>query len=80
MRRRFWVEAFVSVCSSLAFLVTLCWPQWIEFCFGVVPDGGNGSLEWLIVALSAVAAMMAWAIAGIEWRRTQTRRTVGDVA
>ena len=75
MRRRFWVEALVSVCSSIALIATLCWPDWIEFCFGVVPDHGDGSTEWLIVALNAVAAMMASALAGMEWWRTQARRS-----
>ena len=69
MRRRFWAEALASGCSSLLFIVTLWWPDWIEFCFGIDPDHGNGSVEWLIVAFSAVAAIMAFALAATEWRR-----------
>ena len=29
-------------------VLTLVWPEWIEEIFGVEPDGGNGSLEWII--------------------------------
>jgi hypothetical protein len=76
MRRRFWVAVVASGCSSLLFIVTLGWPEWIELWFGVDPDRGNGSVEWLIVSLSAVAAIIVFAIAAMEWRCTHTGRTV----
>jgi hypothetical protein len=64
----------------LLFIVSLRWPNWIELFLGVAPDNGNGSVEWLIVALSALAATMAFAITAIEWRRTQADRMIGDAA
>jgi hypothetical protein len=50
MRRRFWAEAAVAVANALLLLMTLLDRDWIEPTFGVHPDGGNGSLERLIVA------------------------------
>jgi len=51
-------------------LLTLVVPDWIEVVFGVEPDGGNGSLEWLLVAAMAlvtlafaVDARRSWALA-----------------
>jgi hypothetical protein len=78
VRKRFWVEAIASGCSSLLFIVTLWWPDWIELCFGADPDHGGGSVEWLIVAVSAVAMILTFAIARTEWRRNSAGRTVGD--
>lgn len=76
MRRPFWVEAVASGCSSLLFIVTLAWPDWIELYWGLDPDYGNGSVEWLIVVLSAVA-ITAVAIARMNWRRTHVAGIVG---
>ncbi len=50
MRKRFWIEAGLAVVSGFLLLLTLVNSEWIEASFRVDPDGGNGSLEWLIVA------------------------------
>jgi hypothetical protein len=46
--------------------------DFMERWFQVSPDGGNGTLEWLIVALGAVVAsalVIAWRrhVAGAFW-------------
>jgi hypothetical protein len=47
--------------------------EWIELLFGVEPDGGDGSLEWAIVAVLAVATVvLAW-LARAEWQRAAPR-------
>ncbi len=44
-------------------VVTAVVPDWIEVVFGVEPDGGNGSLEWLLVLGLALLAVVAGALA-----------------
>ena len=70
VRARLWVEAILgAMCLFLAAL-TLITRECIEELFGVDPDGGNGSLEWLIVAGLGLAAFVAGAMARSEWRRS----------
>ena len=51
-------------------LVTLVSCEWIELLFGVDPDGGDGSLEWLLVVVLAAVALVLGALARVERRRT----------
>jgi hypothetical protein len=68
MRRAFVVESAAAVaCTSLA-LLTLVEGAWIERVFHVDPDGGNGTLEWLVVAASLAAAAVCGAAARAAWR------------
>jgi hypothetical protein len=67
VRKRFWVELCLAVLSAVLFGLTLVRKDWIEFAFGIHPDQGEGSLEWLVAALGAVATVTFSAIAGIEW-------------
>lgn len=39
--------------------LTAAAPQWIELVFKVDPDAGSGALEWVLVAVFAVAAVIA---------------------
>jgi hypothetical protein len=69
LRRRFWLEVGTAAVSALALLATLLRREWIELVFHVDPDRGSGALEWLIVAVSAVAAVGCASLAPFEWRR-----------
>jgi hypothetical protein len=66
---RFWLELGLAAVSGVLFFVTLFRPNWIELVFGVEPDGGDGSLEWLIVAVLAAATVALLALARVEWRK-----------
>jgi hypothetical protein len=69
LRTRFWWEiALASVSAGLGAL-TLATRDWIEVTFGVDPDRGSGSLEWLIVAAAIAVALTLAAAARVEWRR-----------
>jgi hypothetical protein len=57
----------LAIASAALAVVTLISREWIEFVFGVDPDGGNGSLEWLIVALLLAFSIALYAIA--RWER-----------
>jgi hypothetical protein len=71
LRRRFWLETVAGSITGCLAVATLFWHDWIEAVFGVDPDKGNGSAEWLIVvALLAVSIILA-ASARLEWRRAQ---------
>jgi hypothetical protein len=47
LRRRFWLEIMLGSITGCLAVVTLFWHDWIEAVFGVDPDSGNGSAEWL---------------------------------
>lgn len=69
LRRRFWLESILGSITGVIAVVTLLWHDWIEAVFGVDPDKGNGSAEWVVVLiLLALTAMLAIA-ARLEWRR-----------
>jgi hypothetical protein len=73
VRTRFWIEAGLAVISLLLLVVTLISREWIEIVFGVDPDHGSGSLEWLIVAIAALVTAFFSVIARMEWRRGSER-------
>lgn len=66
---RFWVEAGLAALTAFAFLLTLIWRDWIEVVFEVDPDGGDGSLEWLVVLALLVTSATLAMLARAEWRR-----------
>jgi hypothetical protein len=68
-RARFWAEAFLASVSGVFLILTLLWKDWIEIVFGVDPDHHNGSVEWLIVAVSLVVTVVFFVLAQLEWRR-----------
>src|SRR5712691_7859418 len=45
--------------------------EWIEAVFNVDPDGGDGSLERLIVVALAMVTVVFAVLARLEWRRMQ---------
>lgn len=68
VRRRFWVEAALAAFAAVLAVVTAVWHDWIEAIFGVDPDSGNGTLEWLIVTLAVSVAIAFATLARAEWR------------
>jgi hypothetical protein len=71
MTRRFRLETGLACTSLLLLLATLVWREWIELVFRVDPDRGNGSLEWLILALFATATAVFSARAHAQWKQIQ---------
>jgi hypothetical protein len=72
VRPRFWIQAGLGTVTGFLFVLTLVWRDWIEAVFRVDPDGGNGSLEWIIVGVLGVATASLLLLARIEWRRAGT--------
>lgn len=74
LRGRFWLELALAAIAVVLFVLTLVWHDWIE-AFGIEPDGGNGSLEWVVVGVFAVAAVVCGGLARAEWRRSRPAQT-----
>ena len=68
-RTRFWIEAGLAALTAILFVVTLISREWIEAIFKVDPDGGDGSLEWAIVAALFATSLTLSLLARAEWRR-----------
>jgi hypothetical protein len=54
-------------------ILTAVWPDWIEGVLGFDPDHGNGTFEWLIVAVLAVATIAVTAAARRDLRVVRRR-------
>jgi hypothetical protein len=72
---RVWAEALLGAVSAALLVATLVWPDWLELVLHIDPDGGNGAVEWAIVALFAVAAIVFLVLARLDWRRAQAERS-----
>ena len=72
LRRHFWLETGLAIVTSIWFVLTLAQRDWIEFVFGVDPDQGNGTLEWLIVGALLVVSITLFTLAGYEWRKARS--------
>jgi uncharacterized membrane protein YtjA (UPF0391 family) len=70
----FLLEAGLATLASVLFVVTLVWRDWIELVFHVDPDGGNGLLEWVIVAALLATAIGFGRLAALELRRPARAR------
>jgi hypothetical protein len=62
------VEAGLGAALGVLAVVTLVWHDWLE-AFGWDPDHGDGSAEWVAVAVLAVAAVVAGLAARRQWHR-----------
>jgi hypothetical protein len=69
LRRRFWLESMLGSVTGVTAVVTLLWHDWIETVFGVNPDKGNGSAEWVVVLSLLILTAMLGIAARLEWRR-----------
>lgn len=68
-RHRFWLESVLGSGTGSLALVTLVWRDWIEVVFGIDPDRGNGTAEWLTVLILVIITVSLAAGACMEWRR-----------
>jgi len=75
LRRRFLVETAAGSITGCLAVVTLFWHDWIEVVFGVDPDRGNGSAEWLVVVALFIVTVILAVGARLEWRRAQLAET-----
>ena len=66
-RTRFRIERALSILFGAAALLTIAWPDWIEGVFSVDPDEHSGGVEWLLVAVLGLGAVLL----GIAARREQ---------
>ncbi len=71
MRRPLWAALLGGGLSAALTVVSLISRDWIEFLFGLDPDGGDGGLEWGIVVVTAVTAIMCFWWARVEWQRAR---------
>lgn len=65
----FWVETVLAAVTAVLFVVTLLWHDWIE-AFGVEPDAGDGTAEWLVLGVLLASTLALVMAAGREWRRS----------
>jgi len=71
LRYRFWLESAFATVSGVLAAVTTFWYDWIEAVFGVDPDKGNGSVEWLVILILLAITVALVAGAHLEWCRAQ---------
>ncbi len=68
-RARLYVELGLAALSGVALVLTLLWDEWIEAVFGVEPDGGDGSAEWMVFLVLALVLLVSATLARVELRR-----------
>ncbi len=64
---RMWVDTAAAVGSLALGLITVVWREWIEAIFGVDPDHGSGSAEWIAVAVLAAVFVVSAVLARRDW-------------
>jgi hypothetical protein len=71
------IEVALAAFLGAATILTAVWPDWIEGLFGFDPDGGNGTVEWLIVAVFAVATLVVAVLARRDLRVVRRSASAG---
>jgi hypothetical protein len=71
------IEIVLAAVLGVATILTVVWPEWIEGLFGFDPDGGNGTAEWGIVVVLAVATIVVAALARRDLRIVRRRTPIG---
>jgi hypothetical protein len=69
LKTRARIESGLAVLTAALFVLTLISREWIEALTGWDPDHGNGSLEWVIVAVLLVACASLTFRARSDWRK-----------
>jgi hypothetical protein len=57
--------------SVVTLVLAIVWRDWIETVLGINPDGGSGSLEWLVVGSIVASGIVWWALARREGHRSE---------
>jgi hypothetical protein len=66
------IEAVLAAILAALAILTAIVPDWIEATFSIDPDGGDGTVEWLIVAVFALVALAVAARARRDFRILRT--------
>ena len=61
-----WLAAGMGLISGALFLLTLVQAEWLE-ALGIDPDGGDGSVERLIVGGLALLTVVLFSLASFQW-------------
>jgi hypothetical protein len=69
MPRRVLAESTLAILATALAVVTAINAEWIEWLTGLDPDGGSGALEWGIVVVLSLGAVVAGALARRDLRR-----------
>lgn len=69
MPRRILTETILAIVAGVLAIVTAINAEWIEWLTGLDPDGGSGTLEWALVGVLALAAVVAGVLARRDLRR-----------
>jgi len=69
MPRRIFAESTLAMVAAALAVVTAINAEWIEWLTGLDPDGGSGALEWGIVVVVSLVAVVAGALARRDLRR-----------
>lgn len=78
LRFQFWIKTTMATLTGILSIFTMIEPKWIETIFEVSPDGGDGSLEWLIVLLLLFVTIVFFFMAYQEWRLTRSAAQSGS--
>ena len=70
------IEIVLAAILGMATILTAAWPDWIEGLFRFDPDGGNGTTEWWIVVVLAVATVAVTALARHDLRVIRSRTSI----
>jgi hypothetical protein len=67
-----YVEASLTAVTTVALVMTLLVPSWIEVVFGADPDAGDGSAERWLTAVLLVATLAFAGLTRRSWVRLRT--------
>ncbi len=76
-QRRFVIRMTVA---TFACLLAVSSPAWVEALTGLNPDGGDGSLEWLIAIAAAAVALLVLTGSSSLRRRRRSRHLAVQAA
>jgi hypothetical protein len=71
MPRRIVAESALAFMAAVLAIVTAINAEWIEWLTGMDPDGGSGALEWGVVVILALGAVISGVLARrdlLRWR------------